>query len=138
MPSLVPIDHSQSGEWLPEKDVALFKRGESESCRVTMSVRWDPNADFEYFASECFTCDGTLLFLYESCVRLLFKVLNCETHYKPKQDQIFRNGAKITYVIGNYVVLSEFDEDRTRFTPPDKPWCRERYTVLLPIQMIVE
>ena len=39
----------------------------------------------------------------------------------------------VEYIVGNFVVLIEYDGD---FVPADKPWMRERTTVLLPIKMI--
>lgn len=94
---------------------------------------FDCDADFDYFTSESVVHDGTLIFINEAIERCVDRVCLSQTYNrtigKPK------NGDSIKYVIGNFVVLTEYDGD---FVPTDKPWMRERTTVLLPIKMMKE
>lgn len=91
---------------------------------------FDDDADFDYFTSDSCIHDGTLLFIEKSMNKCARKVCNLETYYEPLGEP--QDGDTLKYTIGNFVALNEYDGD---FVPSDKPWLRQRTTVLLPIKM---
>ncbi len=95
------------------------------------SISFDADADFDYFTSESCVHDGTLLFIREIMDRCVRRVCFAQTYDKRMGEP--KDGETIQWVVGNFVVLTEFDGD---FVPADKPWMRERTTVLLPLKMI--
>ena len=95
------------------------------------SINFDSNADFDYFTSESCIHDGTFIFIRELIDRCVRKVCLAQSYYKPIGAP--KSGDNIQYVIGNFVIITEYDGD---FVPKDKPWMRERTTVLLPIKMM--
>lgn len=100
---------------------------------LNIELCFDPDADFEYFTSECVTHDGTLIFELELASRIVQKICTGNTYNKSKGAP--KSGDTLQYVIGNLVLLNEFDGD---FIPPDKPWMAERSTMLLPIKMDIK
>lgn len=95
-----------------------------------VSISFDSDADFDYFTSESCIHDGTLLFVREAMDKCVRKVCLAQSYYKPTGAPA--SGDSIQYTVGNFIVLTEYDGD---FVPADKPWMRERSTVLLPIKM---
>lgn len=104
--------------------------GETEIC-FDVSISFDGNADFDYFTSESCVHDGTLYFIIKTMDRCVQKVCLAQTYNKNTGAP--EPGDSIHYIVGNFVVLTEYDGD---FVPADKPWMRERTTVLLPLKMI--
>lgn len=99
----------------------------------TVHLRFDPDADFSYFTSECSVNDGTILFANELFDRNAFKVITMSTYDKVLETAL-RIGRDVYWTIGNFVCLLETGE---RFAPTDKPWVKTRMTVLLPLRMDV-
>ncbi len=106
---------------------------EGKKCCFKVSLSSDANADFDYFTSDSCVHDGTLYFIREAMNRCVQRVCFAQTYNKNVGEP--QNGDSIKYVIGNFVILNEYDGD---FVPADKPWMRERTTVLLPIKMMKE
>lgn len=46
-----------------------------------------------------------------------------------------QDGMTVHIVVGNFVVLNEYDKNEDLFTPEDKKWLKERTTVFLPLRM---
>lgn len=106
--------------------------GETEA-NFNVEISFDANADFDYFTSDTCIHDGTLYFIREAMNRCVRKVSLAQTYNKNVGEP--QNGDSIKYVVGNFVVLNEYDGD---FVPTDRPWLRERTTVLLPLKMMKE
>lgn len=104
--------------------------GETEIC-FNVSISFDDNADFDYFTSESCVHDGTLYFIREAMDRCVRRVCLAQTYNKNTGAP--EHGDNIRYVVGNFIILTEYDGD---FVPADKPWMRERTTVLLPLKMM--
>ena len=98
-----------------------------------VNITMDPDGDFDYFTSDSFISDGTLLFWAECADGLLREVLSLETYNKELGAP--SNGCTINWVIGNVVSCAEYDGD---WVPADKKWMRERVTMLLPLKMWYE
>ena len=98
--------------------------------RFNVRISFNCDADFDYFTSESVVHDGTLLFAHEAIERCIAKVCCAQTYYLPAGKP--EDGDTINYTVGNFVILNEYDGD---FIPAEKPWMRERTTVLLPIKM---
>ena len=93
----------------------------------------DPNGDFDYFTSDSFISDGTLLFWADCIDGLLRKVLSLGTYNK--EFGMPPNGCTVNLIIGNAVSCAEYDGD---WIPADKKWMRERTTILLPLKVWYE
>ena len=98
-----------------------------------INLEINPDADFDYFTSDSFICDGTLIFLAESVDKMLRKILMLGTYNKSLGEP--PNGCTVNWIIGNAVILSEYDGD---WIPEDKQWMRERITVLIPLKVWYE
>ena len=109
------------------KDKKVLNLGD-ESLSVT--ITYDPDADFQYFTNVSSTHDGTLMFVIDNMVACLNKVLHLETYYSPAGCPKNFDGAEIYYTVGNFVVCNEYGE---QFATKEKPWIEERTTVMLPI-----
>lgn len=103
---------------------------ETEIC-FDVSISFDDNADFEYFISESCVHDDTLYFIRETMDKCIRKVCLAQTYNKNTGAPEF--GDSIQYIVGDFVVLTEYDGD---FVPADKPWMKERTTVLLSLKMM--
>lgn len=103
-----------------------------------ITIKYDPDADFEYFTMERCINDGTLYFFED----LFFKVINKlygfqgdRTYNIKKAPSDFLTNPfnyDIKYTVGNFVCGTENSRD---FSLEDKPWMRSRFTVMLPIKM---
>lgn len=96
-----------------------------------VDLSFSADSDFDYFTSASCVHDGTLYFINDMMNELVEKLCLAKTYNKNVGEP--QNGDSIKYVIGNFVVLNEYDGD---FVPADKPWLRERSTILLPLKMI--
>lgn len=104
---------------------------ETEIC-FDVGISFDGNADFDYFTAEGCIHDGTLYFIREAMNRCVQKVCLAQTYNK--NIRVPESGDSVQYIVGNFVVLTEYDGD---FVPADKPFLRTRTTVLLPLKMRV-
>lgn len=105
---------------------------------IEIQVKYDPDAEFEYFTMERCRCDGTLFFFYELVTTVLNKVFSLETHNKEKVPSDYDNNPfayKVKYTIGNPVIAIEHGEE---FATEEKPWMLDRFSVMLPIAMDFE
>lgn len=112
------------------KTKLLFENGKT----TEVSVKHNPNAQFDYFSTERCICDGTLLFAVELCKKIFNKILTGQSCYTPKMPK--DAGEKpynydISFEIGNFVFTEEYGE---QFATEDKPWMKSRFTVMLPIK----
>jgi len=98
-----------------------------------VNLEINPDADFDYFISDSFICDGTLIFLAESVDKMLRIILSLGTYNKILGKP--PNGCTVNFIIGNAVILAEYDGD---WIPKDKQWMRERNTVLIPLKVWYE
>lgn len=99
-----------------------------------ISVKHNLNAKFDYFSTEVRRCDGTLIFAVELCEKIFSKILTGRSCYTPKMPK----GAEekpynydIVFEVGNFVFAEEYGE---QFATKEKPWLKERVTVMLPIR----
>lgn len=104
---------------------------------VVADLIYNPDADFNYFATESCVCDGSLLFMIDLIDRLLNRVQSLNTYYIPAFEDIPEEelcNYKLHYETGDIVTNSYIIE------PPykDKPWMRNSFTVMLPIKFTIE
>lgn len=104
---------------------------DDEELQYDISFTIDPNGEFDYFTSDSFMSDGTLLFEGESIHKLINRVLWLRTYNKNYGIPV--NGCNVCYTIGNIVILHEFDGD---WVPEDKKWMDMRTTILLPLKCV--
>lgn len=104
-----------------------------DEIKLNVKLSFENDADFEYFTSSSCIHDGTLLFIKEMIDECVRKVCGVRTYNKNIGEP--KSGATVRYIVGNFVVLNEYDGD---FVSHEKPWIRERTTVLLPLKMEIE
>lgn len=92
-----------------------------------IEIEFNADAEFDYFTSETIICDGSLYFAPEL---ICAQNVVCGRTYNKNIGEPER-GNHIKYTVGNFVFLNEYDGD---WVPADKPWMRERVTVLLPLR----
>lgn len=101
----------------------------SDNVKISVDVIYDPSADFQYFTSYVTQTDGTMFFELEAMQEILSRLAQCRTYFSRMDAP--HNGAHISYTVGNFVLVREYD---TENSPSDKPWMSERLTVMLPIK----
>lgn len=100
---------------------------------LTIVVRYNPDADFQYISSDICSHDGTLVFVLEAMNRVFTKVATGQSIDVRLIDQIhsdIRNNS-LLYEIGDMCVNTQFRESKN----PEKPWLMSHQTVALPIKM---
>lgn len=90
-------------------------------------LKFDPDADFQYFTSSSCLHDGTFAFILSAIEECVIKVANLQTYYKP--NGIPPDGSNVFCTVGNFVILNEY-ANRKRL--------HSRTTVLLPLSMKYE
>lgn len=103
--------------------------------QVCATLTYDPDADFNYFTLETCYCDGTLMFMFDLASRIINKIVNLQTCYSPIVEEfgeIDINKHIIHYTVGEFVINSYYTEY------PDKPWMRDKFTVILPVKFEIE
>ena len=123
-----------SFEGLREYKLTGHLKGKEISYNIKLTI--DPDGDFDYFTSDSFLSNGTLLFLLESMNKLLEKVLSLNSINKQLGEP--PSGCTVNLTIGNFVILNEYDGDWVSKLPENKKFMRERTTVLLPVRMTYE
>ena len=98
-----------------------------------VSIVCNPDTKFDYYICDSCVCDGTLYFTTDIMRKIVFNVLTVQTYDKRLEEQLFKKDFdEIRWTIGNFAVLSEHGNE---FAPEEKPWMKERVTVLLPLKM---
>lgn len=125
------VDRKSDSEW----KLKLYAKSEcGDKKQVNIEVQYNPNTDFDYFTMKSCRCDGTLIFYFELCEKILENVFLGNTQYKPKLPENYENDMDkyiIKYVVGDFVFANEFGEE---FATEDKPWMLSRFSVMLPIK----
>ncbi len=112
-----------------------FKVGLKNSKSLfTVIIKYDPNADFEYFTMQRCICDGTFVFFQGLMAECLNKMIHLKTCNVNKTIPKDLSAYSIIYTVGDYVLAEEFGKE---FSTEDKPWMRCRFTAMLPIKFDV-
>lgn len=104
------------------------------------NIKYNPDADFNYFTMSRNTNDGTLMFDFETMQDVLCKVLSCRTYNTavlseiPNDEEYFKEH-HFEYTVGDIVLCQEYDDNK--FSTDEKPWLTRRTTALLPIKFQV-
>lgn len=106
---------------------------EDGSKSIKIRILFDSDADFDYYTSSSSIHDGTIAFIYDNVMKCVLKVVQLQTRNACIPSPDF--GDEVTFTVGNFVILNEYDGD---FVPKDRPWLRERTTVLLPLKMEIK
>lgn len=108
---------------------------DEDNKKVDVRVILDFNADtqYEYFTSYSEIHDGSIAFEHDLMVKCLSKVGTGNSLPKDLNIKNYHDGDVVKYTIGNFVIITEHDEDGNKFTPDDKPFCNCRTTVMLPL-----
>lgn len=100
----------------------------------TVNIKYNPNADFEYFTMQRCICDGTFVFFQDLMAECLNKMIHLKTCNVNKEIPKDLTGYSIVYTVGDYVLAEEFGKE---FSTEDKPWMQCRFTAMLPIKFDV-
>lgn len=109
-------------------EVEFLVKGTDKS--VKLSVKYNPDAEFDYISIKRCCCDGTLCFFKDLCEEILEKILSGKSAYTPKMPKD-RENYDIFFEVGNFVFAEEYGE---QFAPEDKPWMKCRFTAMLPVK----
>lgn len=102
--------------------------------KVKLSVKHNPDAEFDYISVKRCCCDGTLCFFMSLCEEILEKILSGKSAYIPKIPKDIDESPEnydISFEVGNFVFAEEYGE---QFAAEDKPWIQCRFTVMLPVK----
>lgn len=100
----------------------------------SVRVSFDENADFDYFTFDREVGVGTSAFVQWLLEEIALKVIGLRTAHQPKIEKGLSTFKDIFWTVGNFVVVPEYDK---ALATKEKPWLRERVTVLLPLKMDV-
>lgn len=116
-----------------------FKVYADKNIEIDLTIKYDPDADFDYCTINYQMNDSTMLFQIDAFKTILNRILNIGTVYQPKipnmrlEDNIHY---EITYTVGDFVFIGYYDPDSA---PNDKPWMTWHQKTVLPIKFdIVE
>lgn len=94
-------------------------------------IKYDPNADFEYFTMQRCNCDGTFVFFQDLMTECINKMVNLKTCNANKTIPKGLTDYSIIYTVGDFVLAEEFGYE---FATKEKPWMQSRFTAMLPIK----
>lgn len=97
-------------------------------------IKYNPDADFEYFTIQRCVCDGSFIFFQDvmrDCINKLIHLKTCNVNKNIPKDL---TGYSIVYTIGDFVLAEEFSDG---FATNEKPWMNSRFTAMLPIKFEV-
>ena len=106
-----------------------------ETGEVYIDMKYDPDAKFDYFTLETCYCDGTFMFMGELIDKIINKICSLQTYYSPAiEEEIDLSKYHVHYIVGDFVANTYYIES------PDleKPWMKDKFTVMLPIKFEVE
>lgn len=89
--------------------------------------------NYDYYISDFVVHDGTLMFENDAICGAIDKIAFLESFYGNLRFP--NNGDRLHVTVGNIILLNSFDGD---WIPKDKPWCRERTAVFIPVKMEYE
>lgn len=113
------------------KHITTKTDGSLSNCDIKIKV--DKDGDFQYCVSASCLSDGTLLHLLTLLDNIYRKIIYGQSFYAPLG--VPENLSLISYTVGNYVVLTEYNK---KFAPESKPWLTERITIMLPVKVEFE
>ena len=97
-------------------------------------IKYDPNAEFDYFTSDICVHDGSLIFLQEAIANIFNKIIKFETHYAgdvPDEWGKYLWDYDYEYTIGDFVIVNKFGDE---YATGDKSWLKNKQIVTLPIK----
>ena len=99
---------------------------------IHYSIEYNPQSQFDYFASESIISDGAIYFRTKAIMDVIDRVAQCQTYYIPKGAPT--DGDFIKYTVGNVVFIEEYGD----YGQEGKRWLNTRITVMLPIKYEVK
>lgn len=102
--------------------------------KVKLSVKHNPDAEFDYISVKRCCCDGTLCFFMSLCEEILEKILSGKSACTPKIPKDIEESPEnydISFEVGNFVFAEEYGE---KFATEEKPWMKCRFTAMLPVK----
>ena len=134
------IINNMYGSFLWKDDVCKYtldiQENEQEG-EIEITIKYDPDAEFEYFTMERCVNDGTLYFFEDLFFNIINKIYGYQglTYNVEKVPSDFLDNPfnyNLKYTIGNFVCGTE---NSYSFATEDKPWMTCRFTAMLPIKM---
>ena len=99
-----------------------------------ITVKYDPDAEFDYFTSDICVHDGSLVFLAEGMCNILNKILSVGTYNISDQPDNWDShfwDYDYEYTIGDFVVVNNFS---VMNATKEKPWAMDKQIIALPIK----
>lgn len=133
---------------IPFKSYSYFKENykdhmpisvDKDSGKVFANLTYSPDANFNYFITESCVCDGTLIFMNDLMTNVIRKIGELKSCYLPALEVIPREERNTRNYMFHYEV-GDFIANSYIIEPPykNKPWMRDRFTVMLPVKFTIE
>ena len=109
---------------------------EGNKWKADIKYTYNPNSDFNCFASSASTHDGTFLFIYENirnCIKDLLYLRAKE--WKPLNIATIREGDNAEVIFGDITMA---DAIKPEFGTEEKPWRQERTIIVIPTKLNIE
>ena len=112
----------------------LIKTPNGDNVSFEYVIDVDAELDnYDYYISDFVVHDGTLMFENDAICGAIDKLVFLKSFYSNLRFP--NNGDRLHATVGNIILLNSFDGD---WIPKDKPWCRERTAVFIPVKLEYE
>ena len=104
---------------------------------IEVSIKYDPEADFDYCVVDYQMNDGTLLFQLGAFEDILNKIIRLKTCCATKipNGELIDGDYKINYTIGDFVYAGYYDPDNA---PEDNKWMSWNQKTVLPVKFDIK
>lgn len=98
-----------------------------------VEYRYNPNNDFNSFASSASTHDGTLMFVYENITKSIHDLLYLRIReFGEKVKSPIEQGIGVEIVFGDITIANA---NKPEFGTKEKPWRTQRTIVVIPTKI---
>lgn len=128
------INESFNASIIGETLSLLVKTPNGDNVSFEYVIDVDAELDnYDYYISNFIVHDGTLMFENDAICGAIDKLVFLKSFYSNLRFP--NNGDRLHATVGNIILLNSFDGD---WIPKDKPWCRERTAVFIPVKLEYE
>lgn len=111
-----------------------FEENRDKNNKINACIAYDNDADFQYFIAKEYIYDGTTSFHFHLYGEILESLIHLKTYYRKEEPKDFKENYlkyDIRYTVGDFVLCSRKSD---KFATKEKPWLKERVTVMLPVR----
>ena len=105
----------------------------------TQHIKYDPDMKKgQYFIITGSTHDGTLAFTYQSLQKMLARLLNMQTHYKPETPESWTTVKQINYTVGPIKHASKYGMVKLGIGDGRYPGIHERFKMPVTCELVLK